>query len=98
MNKIFLIMLASCGFIATQADALKVSVFPSFTFRSSNHASYPVQRVVHEAPYMELRSYIDPYTGCEYFYEVPVYRTRVVTYPQRCHSHATDFSLGFSIR
>lgn len=97
MNKFILALLAGSAFFATNADALKVQVSPSVTFRSSNHACYPcVQRVV-AAPVMAVRPFIDPYTGYTYYYETPVYTNYY--YPVRhYHSHGTDFQLQFRVR
>jgi hypothetical protein len=103
MNKIFFsLLLVGSALFTTNADALKVSVSPSVTFRSSNQTCYPcAQRVVTGAPVMEVRSFIDPYTGRRYYQEYPVYPARVVNYyypPARYHSHGTDFQLQFRIR
>jgi hypothetical protein len=92
---LFLIVLSTCALVTTNAEAFRVSVFPSFTFRSSN--SYPCRQVVAPAPVMQVHSYIDCY-GRQCFYEVPVYPYgRVVnSYPQSCY-RGTDFQLQFRI-
>lgn len=98
---LFLVVLSGCALFATNADALKVSVSPSVTFRSSNQTCYPcVRQVVTAPPVMEVRRYIDCY-GRECFYEVPVYPCRRVVnsyyYPQSYYSQGTDFALQFRI-
>lgn len=98
----FLLVLVGGSLFASNADALRVSVNPSVTFRSSNRACYQCpQRVVTTTPVMEVRSYVDPRTGYEYFYEQPVYERRVVNYyypPQYYRSTGTDFQLRFNFR
>ncbi len=98
MNKLFLILFAGCALFVTNADALRVQVNPSVTFRSSNQTCYPcAQRVIVAPPVMAVRPYVDPYTGYTYYYQTPVYQ-QYYYQPQHYHSHGTDFQLQFRFR
>ncbi len=100
MKKIFLTALVgSCAFFATPAEALKVQVLPSVTFRSSQQTCYPCPTRVVTRPVTQVHHYYDPYTGQEYIYHCPGTTYHRVAYPccQQYRTQGTDFQLQFRI-
>lgn len=87
-------------FTPSEAEALKVKLEPSITFRQSNRRSYHrPKRVVRQ--YQDVHYYHDPYTHYDNYYYYPVTREYVEYYPSyrnRSYSRGTDFKLKFKFK
>ena len=88
------------SFAPSEAEAFKVKVEPSLTFRQSNTRTYNrPRRVVRH--YQDVQYYHDPYTHHDHYYYYPVTREYVEYYPPyRNHQHTsgTDFQLKFKFK
>ena len=88
------------GFVPSEAEALKVKLEPSITFRQSYKRNYRrPRRVVHH--YQEVYQYHDPYTHEDYYYSYPVARDYVEYYPsyrKPRRSAWTDLQLKFKFK
>lgn len=85
-------------FIPGEAEAARIRIEPSITFRNSYHRVCPQPVYVARPPEVRRYTYYDecgPYCEEVYYYERPYYYP---AYPERVHSYGTDYQVQFRLR
>ncbi len=90
----------AAAFVPGQAEALKINVEPSVTFRQSYDRVYVQPRRIVRPPCFELQEFIDPVTGGIHYVYVPCQQRVIVGQPNhfRARSAGTDYQLRLRLR